>query len=281
MKLTRKWRIIVVVFVVLAIGGTIRNHLFQKQIKKETKNFLQEISDQSSIPIGQNQLKQLPLPVKKWLNLTRCLDQEPISSMFISQVGVLRTKPDGKWMPFEAVQYSGIDRPSFIWKSEIEAIQGVTIYGRDLYMNQEADMLIKLIGIFTIGSGSGPELVQGSLVRYLAEIVWYPRVALSPYITWDVIDDHSAKATIIYGDVSASGIFYFKDNGEPERFVAQRYMENGGEYSLEEWSVYMDQYKEVQGILIPTHGDIYWNLIDGKFHWLQFEVTDARFKISK
>lgn len=267
-----------IVVTVLGIGVIVRDHLFQKQMKKETKIFLQEMSEQPSMSIDQNQLDLLPLPVMKWLNLTHALDHEPISSVWISQKGMLRTKPDGKWMPFDAEQHSGIDCPSYIWTSEIKAMRGVTIYGRDIYQNHEADMLIKLMGNFTVGSGSGPELIQGSLVRYLAEIVWYPQVVLSSYITWEAIDDHAAKADITYGDVNASGIFYFKDNGEPERFVAERYMEDGGEYTLEEWSVSIDQYEEVRGILIPTEGNVYWNLKEGPFHWLQFEVTDAKFE---
>ncbi|MBM7542245.1 DUF6544 family protein [Amphibacillus cookii] len=278
MSLSRIIIVIMIVVTVLGIGVIVRDHLFQKQMKKETKIFLQEMSEQPSMSIDQNQLDLLPLPVMKWLNLTHALDHEPISSVWISQKGMLRTKPDGKWMPFDAEQHSGIDCPSYIWTSEIKAMRGVTIYGRDIYQNHEADMLIKLMGNFTVGSGSGPELIQGSLVRYLAEIVWYPQVVLSSYITWEAIDDHAAKADITYGDVNASGIFYFKDNGEPERFVAERYMEDGGEYTLEEWSVSIDQYEEVRGILIPTEGNVYWNLKEGPFHWLQFEVTDAKFE---
>lgn len=263
---------------VLLIGAIAANCAFRRSVKKETELLIQACAHEPIIQISEDRLLRLPPPVLRWLHLSRSLDTaKPIRSVMISQEGMLRTKPEGRWMPFRAKQHSLLDTPSFIWKARIRAAPGITICGRDLYLNGRADMLIKLMGVLKVGYAHGPEINQGSLVRYLAEMVWYPTAALSPYVTWEAIDDDMARAYISYEDINASGIFYFQKTGEPIRFVAQRYKEAGGTCTLEEWEVRMGTYKKFQGILIPSQGEISWNLRTGAFHWFRFEVKEARF----
>lgn len=249
-----------------------------RSVNKETDFLIQACSHEPVIQICEDKLRELPPPVLQWLRLTRSLDkEEPIRTVTIRQEGMLRTKPEGRWMPFSAEQHSLLDWPSFIWNARIKAAPGIKIHGRDLYVNGHADMLIKLMGVFTLGHAYGHEINQGSLVRYLAEMVWYPPAALSPYIRWEAIDDETARANISYGDIHASGTFYFQNTGEPARFVAQRYKEAGGTCTLEEWSVRMGAYTIFQDILIPAQGEVAWNLRTGPFPWYRFEVKDALF----
>lgn len=262
----------------LLIAAFVKNFTFRQSVKKETALLLQACFHEPVIQINEDRLQQLPPPVLRWLRLTHALDMEkPIRSVMIRQEGMLRTKPEGRWMPFSAKQHSLLDWPSFIWRARIRAAPGVAIYGRDLYLNGQADMLIKLMGVLKVGHAHGREINQGSLVRYLAEMVWYPTAALSPYIAWEAIGDDMTRANISYGDINASGTFYFQKTGEPVRFVAQRYKEAGGTCTLEEWEVRMGTYKQFQGILIPSQGEVSWNLRTGPFHWFRFEVKEVQF----
>lgn len=258
--------------VVLAIRHTRRS-------EQEEKDFLMHASLRKPVlPYSEERLQRLPTPVSNWLRLSGALESErPIRYVTIQQAGLLRTKPEGKWMPFTARQHASPNLPSFLWKARIQAAPGVIIYGKDVYLNGRAHMLIALMGLWKAGHAKGREIDQGSLVRYLAEIVWYPSAALSPHITWEALDDDKARAIIAYGGITASGVFSFLPTGEPVRFVAQRYKEAGGICTLEEWSVRMRAWKTFQGILLPSQGEVNWNLQAGPFCWLRFEVTDARF----
>ncbi|WP_068783453.1 DUF6544 family protein [Paenibacillus phocaensis] len=277
------WLQILVITVVvigsgLLIAALVQNFTFRRNVKKETALLLQACAHEPVIQLNEERLQQLPPPVLRWLRLTRSLDAgKPIQSVRIRQEGMLRTKPEGGWMPFRAKQYSLLDQPSFIWKARIRAAPGVAIYGRDLYLNGQADMLIKLMGVFKVGHARGREIDQGSLVRYLAEMVWYPTAALSPYITWEAVADDVARANISYGGINASGTFYFQKTGEPVRFMAQRFKEDRETCTMEEWEVRMGTYKPFQGIFIPSQGEICWNLQAGPFHWFRFEVKEAEF----
>ena len=44
------------------------------------------------------------------------------------------------------------------------------------------------------------------MLRYLAETIWFPSVALSDYISWEKVDHYNAEATMSYGGVIASSI---------------------------------------------------------------------------
>ena len=61
------------------------------------------------------------------------------------------------------------------------------------------------------------------MLRYLGEIVWVPSAALSDYITWEEMDSTTARATMSYEGITASGIFKFDENGAFVSFEAGRY----------------------------------------------------------
>lgn len=69
-------------------------------------------------------------------------------------------------------------------------------------------MLIRLFSIFPVAAASGKEMDQGALLRYLAEMQWFPSAALNRYIQWEEIDSFSAKATMSDQGVTASGVLH-------------------------------------------------------------------------
>jgi len=58
------------------------------------------------------------------------------------------------------------------------------------------------------------EIARGELMRYVAEMVWYPTALLpSQGLRWDAVDDHSANATLVDGPGSLTLLFKFDDAG--------------------------------------------------------------------
>lgn len=75
-------------------------------------------------------------------------------------------------------------------------------------------MLIKILSLFTVADSKGKEIDQGSLLRYLAETMWFPTAALNEYLYWEEMDQYNAKVTMTYDEITASGIFTFNDIGQ-------------------------------------------------------------------
>ena len=138
-------------------------------------------------------------------------------------------------------------------------------------------MLIKILSLFTVADSKGKEIDQGTLLRYLAETMWFPTAAINEYLTWEEMEQYNAKVTMAYDDITASGIFTFNDKGQVVNFEAERYGEFNGEIRLETWSIPVRNYKEFEGVRIPTKGNVTWKLDTGDFNWFNFEVTKIEY----
>jgi hypothetical protein len=222
-------------------------------------------------------LSGLPQNVKKWLEYTGIIGKEKIVSVHVKQKAYMRLENDKPWMPVEAEQYFTTDEPGFIWKAKIKLAPLFYISGRDKYANGKGNMLIKMHSLFTVADSTGKEIDQGSLLRYLAETMWFPTAALNEYLTWEELDQYNAKVTMTYGEITASGIFTFNDKWQVINFEAERYGDFNGEIRLETWSIPVRDYKEFEGIGIPTKGDVTWKLDTGDFNWFNFEVTEIEY----
>ncbi|MTI83215.1 MAG: hypothetical protein FH756_04770 [Firmicutes bacterium] len=264
---------IMAILALLIIAIIIANYMFNKNVNKEVGDLFGNEEETGGI-VQTNELKGLPQCVQKWLEYSQVIGKENIRTVRLKQEATMRTQKESRWMPTKAEQYFTTDEPGFIWKAKIKAAPLIHIVGRDKYYEGKGNMFIKLLSLITVADAKGKEVDQGTLLRYLAETVWFPTAALSDYITWEEIDANSAKAVMSYGEVTASGIFHFNQNGEVINFVAERYKEKNGQFSLETWTVLLKDYKEVNGIKIPIKGEVIWNLKDGDFKWYRLEIVD-------
>ncbi len=120
-------------------------------------------------------------------------------------MGAMRSKPTADWMSFSATQHYTINPPGFIWNSQINAGSMIAIVGRDKFENGRGNMLIKPFYLYTLANSSGPEIDQGAMLRYMAELMWFPEAAVMDYFHWEAIDSTSATLTMTYSGVSEKG----------------------------------------------------------------------------
>jgi hypothetical protein len=79
-------------------------------------------------------------------------------------------------------------------------------------------ILGKTIQIFNVYDSQG---YKAGLISWLAESVAVnPSALLSPYVTYETIDDLHVKATVTYNGISGSGIFTMNDEGEITEFYS-------------------------------------------------------------
>jgi hypothetical protein len=276
-----KWGTVVNVILLAAISTSYYQWNFNRMVKSEIHELLSSARDQKASYVTLESIQGLPVIVQKWLRTSNVIGREKVKTVHLKQKGRMRNKPDAKWMNLEADQYITTSVPGFIWKASIDAGYLITIVGRDKYANGHGNMLIKAMSMIPIANGTGKEIDQGTMLRYLAEISWFPDAALNDYIAWESVDAMSAKATMRVGDMTVSGIFSFNDQGHIIGFEGRRYGDFDGKYSLETWSVRITGYKEFNGIRIPNKSEVTWKLSTGNFTWLEVEVTDIDCNITK
>jgi len=251
---------------------------FNRSIRKEVEMLFSENYNESNEIIREQDLVWLPDSVQRWLKASQIIGKENISALRLKQNGKMKIKPNGKWMTARAKQYFTTDEPGFIWQVKVNMAPLLSFKGRDKYYQGEGHMLIKLLSLIPVADAKGQEIDQGTLLRYLGEIIWFPTAALSDYIEWEAIDSNLAKATMDYGGVKASGFFHFNDRGEVIKFTCERYYSKGdNQYSLEKYKALVGDYKEFDGLKIPSKGDAIWELESGDYNYYKFEITEVEY----
>jgi hypothetical protein len=87
-----------------------------------------------------------------------------------------------------------------------------------------------------------------------------------------------AKVTMNYGGAKAFGFFHFNDRGEVIKFTCERYYLKGNkQYSLEKYKALVGDYKEFDGLKIPSKGDAIWELETGDYNYYKFEITEVEY----
>jgi hypothetical protein len=251
---------------------------FQELIENEQADLLSRITNTTDRFISELDLIGLPQPVGKWLHRTGVVGRPYIYTGKVTQEAAMKMRPDqDKWLNATAMQYTTMDVPSFIWTVDAKMNGLINFQGRDKFENGKGEMLIKLNSLIKIVDEKGPKLDEGSLQRYLGELVWFPSLALSPYITWQEIDEFTATATMDYKGTKGSGTFYFNPDGDFVKFSAMRYKGNEPDAERYEWVLLVEERKTFEGINIPSKMTATWKLESEDWTWLKLEIEDIRY----
>lgn len=264
----------VIIIIGIIIGYGVWN--FNQMVKQEVNSFLPTILYPKEI-ITKEHLADLPPVVQRWLERAKIVGKERIHTVHLYQKGKMRSTPNGAWMSVDAEQYFTTDPPGFIWIADVSMMGLLHLSGIDTYQNGKGRMQIKALSLLPVADAKGTQTDQGTLLRYLAEVIWFPTAALNHYITWEEIDSNAAKATMTYGDITASGIFYYNLDGDMIGFEADRYYDRKGSATLEKWYIENTAYDERNGIRIPVASEVTWKLKEGDFTWYKLEILEVTY----
>lgn len=256
---------------------------FDRIVSREIEHLFSKAKIEDHSPVTTDMITHLPAPVQKWLTNSGIIGKEKINAVRLKQTALMKMKRrQEKWTNAKAEQYYSIEKPAFIWKVNLQMMPFLKVVGRDKFVDGKGEMLIKILSLFPVVNIRNNEKINsGALQRYLGEIVWYPSAALSPYFTWEAIDDFSARATMKYNGTKGSGTFYFDENGNFVKFSALRFMGGDEDDTLEEWIITAKESRIINGITIPVQCEATWKLEDGDWTWLKLEITDIEYNVTK
>lgn len=250
---------------------------FDQMVQEETGRILSDNKQNITQTLSEEAIRDLPKAVKNWLRRSGAIGKPFQSLGKVVQRAEMQMKPGQDWMKASALQYTTIDKPGFIWTVDVRMNPLFGFRGRDKFENGKGEMLIKLNSLVNVVNAQGEKLDEGSLQRYLGEMVWFPSLALSPHVRWEAIDDTSAKATMSFNGTEGSGIFYFDVNGDVKKFVAWRFQGNEDSAERREWVMEIEDYGVFEGIRVPTKMTATWKLDADDWTWLKLEVTEIRY----
>jgi hypothetical protein len=253
---------------------------FKHLVKKERNGMFSSQEKPNVEVLNQNDIKYLPIAVQKWLNYTGVVGKKPVTSVYLTQELQLKLSPEqNDWYSGTASQIFTTNEPAFSWFSNIKMYPLISVVGRDKFVSGKGEMLIKLLAFFPVAdSKNNPKTNQATLQRYLAEIVWFPSAAISPYITWEGINDSTAKAIMQVDGTTGSGTFYFNSIGQFKKFTALRFKD---EYDTlpTPWQVKAIATEIKNNLLIPTKFEAGWMVNDSNWTWLRLNIRDIQYNL--
>jgi hypothetical protein len=122
-------------------------------------------------------------------------------------------------------------------------------------------------------------MAAGALLRYLAEAAWLP-TALLPVsgVRWEPVDDSTARATLTDRGTTVSMDVHFSAGGEIQRISALRHRDVNGTPVLTPWVGRFSSYARVEGMMVPTEGEVGWELPDGWFPYWRGRTVETELR---
>src|SRR5690554_2318676 len=276
----KKYMISVVIVCLIITLYLLASCRTKRVVRKETEAIRSTVSCDSSFLAVEKRVEQLPLPVQKWLRTSGVFDRGTIVAAHIMQDARMRMKPeDTVWRTARAEQFSTLETPVFIWTVNMKMNPLIHVFGRDKFVHGKGEMRMKINSLFTVVNESGKKIDEGSMQRFLGEMVWIPTLALCPYIQWEAIDEYSAKAHMSYMGTHGSGTFYFNTQGDFVRFEALRYKGNEADAQRYVWVLTVDEYSSFEGVRVPSRMKATWKLPEGDWTWLDLRITDIQYEV--
>jgi hypothetical protein len=260
----------------VAVAVALGKFVWDRSTAEAVKRLLPAPAASDAEVFKRDQLEGLPNPVVRYFEFALTSGQALIRTVRVEQTGRFRTGGFGApWSSLTAVQHFATHPPGFVWDATIRTAPFLSVRVRDAYIGGAGSMQGKLASLITVvDQKDRPELDAGALHRYLAEAVWFPTALLSSQgITWEAIDDTTARATLRHSGTSASLDFHFGENGAIVRgYTPERYREVEGEYVPTPWACSYRRYAPVDGMMVPMEGEVEWVLPEGRLSYCRVRI---------
>jgi hypothetical protein len=277
--------IVLAVFVIFITVTSLVGEYRRRLEKAETvKRLASKSSTKSMLKVDYASLQNLPKPVQNYFRYALTDSLPFIRTTRLEQVGKLKVTPRSRnWSTFRSTQIISEDPVSFIWDAKIKFAPLFHIRVRDSFIDAIGEGNVYLMSAISVSSDRDkPELNSGALYRYLAEAVWHP-TALLPQsgVVWESLDENRAIAHFKKFDITVSLEFRFNRSGEITGiYTNDRYGKFGDKYIKYPWEGKFSEYREFNGIKIPTRGEVGWYLPEGWWLFWQGKIVDAEFELA-
>jgi hypothetical protein len=285
-----KWAVIgmtiLVLLLVLAIGAAIYG---SRRWEQGTRAILTELEAARMSPspahYDARELDGLPAPVQRYFRAALKNGQPIVAAASVTHSGTFNMSETAEqWKPFTSKQRVITRRPGFDWDARIMMFPGVAAHVHDAYIAGEGLLRGALFGLIpVVNMADTPEIARGELLRFFAEMAWYPTALLpSQGVRWDAVDDTSARATLADGKLAVSLLFRFNADGLIDTVRAEsRDRVVDGKTSSAPWQGRFWNYAERGGMRVPLDGEVAWLLPEGAMPYWRGTTTTVNYEFAK
>jgi len=238
----------------------------------------------SSARFDARELEGLPAPVQRYFRAALKEGQPMIAAVTLDMAGRFNMSATGEqWKPFTSRQRVVARRPGFLWDARVSMLPGLAVRVHDSYIAGGGLLHAALLGLFTVAKvEGGGEIARGELMRFFAEMAWYPTALLpSQGVRWEAIAHASANATLVDGPLTLTLLFRFNDAGLIDSVRAEaRGAMVGKDMVMLPWEGRWSNYQMRGGMMVPITGEVAWLRPEGRKPYFIGSVTSLTYEFS-
>jgi uncharacterized protein DUF6544 len=263
--------------VLAAIGTEFAGHrAFARLVRRDVQALRARACPGRAGVVTEEMLADLPGPVARYLRYTGVVGKPFPGTVRLRQKGTMPVGPGQRWLPLDAEEHYSVQPPGFVWAGTARLGPLPVARARDMYAEGTGRMLVKVASLWPVVDASGAQMDQGEMMRYLSEMIWFPAAFLAGNISFEAVDDSSARVTLTDHGRTATGTLVFDREGKVTDFVAQRYRTPGAS-SPDTWSTPITGYGEYEGLRLPARGKAVYKLPTGDLEYIDVTVTDLHY----
>ena len=247
------------------------------KVGSKVQGYIQQARQAPAEIVTEEHLKPLPEPVQRYLRFAQVVGKPKVRCVKVRQAGLMRTTPQQRWLPVEAVQYSTLANVlSRTWYARIRIGPLTLLNGYDCYDKGTGQMLMRLLSMFPVVNVRGPEIDESALIIFINDMVMWPTAFLSDYIHWEPVDAAQARMQVSLHGKQFSATVVINEAGEMADFITDdRYRGVGKSFEKSQWSTPLRKYHEVNGLCIPSQGEAIWHLPEGDFPYIHVTIGNV------
>ena len=250
---------------------------FARQVRREVQALRAGASPGRAGVVTEEMLADLPEPVRRYLCYAGVVGRPVPGTVWLRQKGRMRLGP--VWMPLDAEEHYSVQPPGFVWAGTVRVGRFPVARARDMYAEGTGRLLVKVASLWPVVDASGEQMGQGEMLRYLSEMTWFPAAFLAGNISFQAVDDSSARVTLTDHGRAVTATMFFDTQGRLTDFVAKRYRTPDAS-DPDTWSTPFAGYGEFDGLRLPAGGKAAWKLPGGDLEYFNVTVTDLHYDTS-
>jgi len=271
-----KWGTIanLIIFIVAVLAFT--SLQFEKLFRADVKKYLAQTN--ATTILTEADMQHLPPPVQRYLGYSNVIGKPKPYNMHVVFEGQLRSK-EKDWFSFTSEQYNFFDAPTRLFFMKAKMF-GISVPGYHRYENKKALMNIKLFGLIDVVKIEDENLAKGETVTVFNDMcLMAPGFLADKRITWEYMNDTTAKAIFTNGSIKVSAVLYFNQQGQLIDFISNdRY-----ETNTKQWlpfSTPVSEYKTINNMNLISYGEAIWHYPDSAFVYGKFLTKKIEYNVT-
>lgn len=245
-----------------------------------------ELSSQSLVSpavLEEVDIRHMPTPVRKYLKYTGVIGKAKVQNMRILFKEQMYKSPEANPMDSSSEQYNFFIRPARHFYMEA-SMMGIPFRVLHSYSEEKATMLVRVASLFDAVNLYTEELTKAETVTVLNDLCLFaPAALIDQKISWEPISPLSAKVYFKNGKWKVSAILFFNETGELVKFVSddRSALQDDGSLRKARWTTPVRDYKDFNGIKVPSYGEAIWNYPEGDYIYGKFFLKNIEYNVKE